>query len=313
MRQALRVNENVPKFYTEYLKFEVKFLDKLMQRREILNGQSQIGTDGNIRKKEKELEFIDDEEDKESDIEGEVKRGEEGNIVKIVVENLLEKFPNDIILLREVKNILKQSKHIDPDSTLRKVKEAYKQLKEENPLSLIELYFKEEITLPLLIKGLKRIEHAKEPDSRHELRRFFVKAAIKLLTTTTSNEAKTIFDTLIAFCDSDLEKLEYIFTYGKLSHSNSDLKVLYLDEMSNSTKSTLEWIVTNVKLTKTSLDKNELKELEMKSNNHSKNKLNILAKSGFDESTEFSEKVFVYAKYIIILQMVAENKHDIAI
>ena len=63
MRQALRVNANVPKFYTEYLKFEVKFLDKLMQRREILNGQSQIGNDGNIREKEKELEFIDDEEE----------------------------------------------------------------------------------------------------------------------------------------------------------------------------------------------------------------------------------------------------------
>ena len=53
MRQALRVNENEPKFYTEYLKFEVKFLDKLMQRREILNGQSQIGNDGNVSKKEK--------------------------------------------------------------------------------------------------------------------------------------------------------------------------------------------------------------------------------------------------------------------
>ena len=33
MLQALRINENVPKFYSEYLKFEVKFLDKLMQRR----------------------------------------------------------------------------------------------------------------------------------------------------------------------------------------------------------------------------------------------------------------------------------------
>ena len=40
-------------------------------------------------KKEKDLEFIDNEEEQESDIEGEVKKGEEANIVKIVVDNLL--------------------------------------------------------------------------------------------------------------------------------------------------------------------------------------------------------------------------------
>ena len=39
MRSALRANESVPKFYTAYLEFEVKFLDKLMQRRGILQGQ----------------------------------------------------------------------------------------------------------------------------------------------------------------------------------------------------------------------------------------------------------------------------------
>ena len=38
MLQALRANENDSKFYSEYLKFEVKFLDKLMARRQILNG-----------------------------------------------------------------------------------------------------------------------------------------------------------------------------------------------------------------------------------------------------------------------------------
>ena len=132
----------MPKFYTEYLKFEVKFLDKLMQRREILGGQSKLNEDGQISKKEKDLAFIDDEEGKEEDVEGEVKRGEEGNIVKIVVQNLLEKFPNDIVLLKEVKDILKESKHIDPDSTLNKVKEAYKALKENNPSALVTLYSK---------------------------------------------------------------------------------------------------------------------------------------------------------------------------
>ena len=60
-----------------------------------------------MTKKEKELEFIDSVGEYESDIEGEVKSGEEANIVKIVVENLLEKFPNNITLLKEVKQILK--------------------------------------------------------------------------------------------------------------------------------------------------------------------------------------------------------------
>ena len=60
-----------------------------------------------MTKKEKELEFIDNVGESEPDIEGEVKSGEEANIVKIVVENLLEKFPNNITLLKEVKQILK--------------------------------------------------------------------------------------------------------------------------------------------------------------------------------------------------------------
>jgi len=38
MLQALKVNDSKPRFYTEYLKFEVIFLDKLMQRRKVLNG-----------------------------------------------------------------------------------------------------------------------------------------------------------------------------------------------------------------------------------------------------------------------------------
>ena len=38
MLQALKVNDSKPRFYTEYLKFEVIFLEKLMQRRKVLNG-----------------------------------------------------------------------------------------------------------------------------------------------------------------------------------------------------------------------------------------------------------------------------------
>ena len=53
------------------------------------------------------MAFIDDEEEKDEDVEGEVKKGQEANLVVIVVKNLIEKFPNDIVLLKEVKDILK--------------------------------------------------------------------------------------------------------------------------------------------------------------------------------------------------------------
>jgi hypothetical protein len=43
------------KFYIEYFRFEVKFYEKIMERKEILNGG----------KEEKKIDFIDeDEEDK---------------------------------------------------------------------------------------------------------------------------------------------------------------------------------------------------------------------------------------------------------
>ena len=50
------------------------------------------------------MAFIDDEEEKDEDVEGEVKKGQEANLVVIVVKNLIEKFPNDIVLLKEVKD-----------------------------------------------------------------------------------------------------------------------------------------------------------------------------------------------------------------
>ena len=75
MLTALRANENDSKFYSEYLKFEVKFLDKLMARRQVLAGQATLDNDGQLNKKQKDLAFIDDEEGKEEDVEGEVKKG----------------------------------------------------------------------------------------------------------------------------------------------------------------------------------------------------------------------------------------------
>ncbi len=83
----------------------------MMQRRQILAGGGQIDQDGKVVKKEAELAFIDEEDDEEmaadKDIAGEVKKGEEANIVKIVVKNLLQKYQQDAKVLKKAKGILK--------------------------------------------------------------------------------------------------------------------------------------------------------------------------------------------------------------
>ena len=50
-------------------------------------------------KVEGNLDFIDEEEE-EKGIEGEIKPGEEANIVKIVTQNLVEKYSQDARVLR---------------------------------------------------------------------------------------------------------------------------------------------------------------------------------------------------------------------
>ena len=57
MLQALKVNDTKPRFYTEYLKFECAFLDKLMTRRKVLNGIGAKNQNSNDA-----LEFVDEEE-----------------------------------------------------------------------------------------------------------------------------------------------------------------------------------------------------------------------------------------------------------
>ena len=84
-----------------------------MQRRKILAGLEQA-PEPKKAKKIGELEFIDEDEEVEQDIEGEIKVGEENNIVKIVVKNLIEKFPENILVLNEVKKILASSQYVDP-------------------------------------------------------------------------------------------------------------------------------------------------------------------------------------------------------
>ena len=55
-----------------------------------------------------QVEFVNDCEE----VEGETKQGEESNIVKIVWENLKVKFAGDVVVLRDAKQILKQSKYL---------------------------------------------------------------------------------------------------------------------------------------------------------------------------------------------------------
>ena len=55
---------------------------------------------------------------------GELKKGEEANKVKIVVQNFVKKFGENARLLKESKEILKSSKHID-ETTLSVIKSAY--------------------------------------------------------------------------------------------------------------------------------------------------------------------------------------------
>ena len=74
--------------------FEVRFLEKLMHRREILTGKKNLGEGGKlVEAKDGDLEFIDEDVGAAGeDVEGEVKKGEEANIVKIVVANLISKY-----------------------------------------------------------------------------------------------------------------------------------------------------------------------------------------------------------------------------
>lgn len=76
MMQGLRMNDTVPRFHLEYLKFELKYFEKIMMRREIL-------------KPDVKVDFVNDcDADVKMDVEGETQRGDEANFVKIVWKNL---------------------------------------------------------------------------------------------------------------------------------------------------------------------------------------------------------------------------------
>lgn len=78
MLQAIRANEEKAHFYVAYIEFELAFLTKIMQRRNIL-------TNGGEEKKDK-LDFIDEiENNPEDEVMEETKPGTELNLVSIVL------------------------------------------------------------------------------------------------------------------------------------------------------------------------------------------------------------------------------------
>lgn len=70
-----------------------------MKRREVLLG-------------EKKIDFIEENEE----VEGETKRGDELNLVKIVFEQLTGNFKDDPVVFREAKRMLQNSKFISTES-----------------------------------------------------------------------------------------------------------------------------------------------------------------------------------------------------
>lgn len=101
MLSGLRQNDT-PDFHLAYLEFEVKYFEKVMMRREVLNSKDKV-------------KFVDGEADVPmgSEVpEGETKPGDEANFVKIVWANIQAKYGQDVITLRKAKNLLKASKYL---------------------------------------------------------------------------------------------------------------------------------------------------------------------------------------------------------
>ena len=72
-----------------------------MMRREVLNSG-----------KPDKVDFIDEDVQMDAMPEGETQRGDEANFVKIVWSNLHKKFCENVIVLRQAKRCLKQSKYL---------------------------------------------------------------------------------------------------------------------------------------------------------------------------------------------------------
>jgi hypothetical protein len=88
MMQGLRMNDTDPKFHLEYMRFELKFFEKIMMRREVLKSGAKV-------------DFINDCDEKP--VEGETQRGDEANFVKIVWKSISDRFGANALVLKDAK------------------------------------------------------------------------------------------------------------------------------------------------------------------------------------------------------------------
>lgn len=125
MMQGLRVNESNSDFHVAYLQFELRYFDKVMMRREVLNSGS------------KAIDFVNEDVQMQMP-DGETQRGDEANFVKIVWQNLLAKFSSDILVLKKAKACLKQSKYLRQSApeVIDSASEAVRQLKRKESAQL---------------------------------------------------------------------------------------------------------------------------------------------------------------------------------
>ena len=184
MLQALRANEESTEFQLAYLAFEVRFLEKLMHRREILTGKKSLDQDGKlVESKDAELAFIDEEDqDGSANPEGEIKQGEEANIVKIVVANLISKYSQNAKVLKEAKRICKRSPQV-PEETVQSLATAYSTLKQANFAQVLEQLYPANCkgpSLEALSKSLTKIRAIDAGEQKIKALNFLVDKATKL-------------------------------------------------------------------------------------------------------------------------------------
>lgn len=257
------------------------------------------------------FDFIDsqsDEEEKgakvaaESEEEGdEIKQGEEGNLVKIVLANLMQKYGGNIKVMLQAKELVKKSNHVDQQS-VQTLKQLYKSLK-RNPSELLKLaqsqstldfekYAKYIQELPAESSQVSAEEFAAQ---RHALV-VFLKA--KLLA---KGDQKDLL--LSQFCATDEEKLQVIWKDSNLA---GFLKVI-------KDKHSLGYFVTEIKVSGGSgqLSLAQLKLLETLSTKAIPNSA-PLALHKITTNAEFLIKCYVYAKSLILTSMISKGKASIA-
>jgi len=70
-----------------------------MMRREVLRSKDTV-------------KFVDEDQEMQTLPDGETQRGDEANFVKIVFSNVIEKFKDDLLTLKEAKQMMKASKYL---------------------------------------------------------------------------------------------------------------------------------------------------------------------------------------------------------